>query len=79
MQATFMIYAAGADRQRLRTLMKDVAPEEVAWREQRRLFGSEFYLTGPAVLARKAQEAISLKLARFEGPAAASTLRRGKA
>ncbi len=70
MQATFMIYAAGAERQRLRTLMKGVTSEDVTWREQRRLFGSEFYLTGPAALARQAQEAISLKLARFDGPVA---------
>lgn len=71
MHATFMIYATGSERQRLRALVKGVASEEVTWREQRRLFGSEFYLTGPAALARQAQERISLTLARFEGPGAA--------
>lgn len=55
-EATFVVYAPKAQLAKVRGLVGSQSPEAVTWRERRTLFGSEFYVTGPATLAREAHE-----------------------
>jgi len=53
--ATYVTFVPAAKRARLREILttEDTAP--LVWRERRAFFGSEFYFSGPAGLARRAQ------------------------
>jgi len=55
-EATFVVYAPKAQLAKLRGLVRSQTAEAVTWQERRTLFGSEFYVTGPAALAREAHE-----------------------
>lgn len=59
MEATYVLYAQKAVRGRLLQVLAAHADGAVRWRERKRLFGSEFYLTGPAAAARKAHSALT--------------------
>lgn len=67
-EATFVLFARKAQLGRLRAFLKSHAMETVSWKERRRLFGSEFYVSGPAAEARRAHEAAQRDLMRFEAP-----------
>ena len=47
-------------------MLKADVPESVQWRERKKLFGSEFYVSGPAALAREAHEQAVRWLSREE-------------
>jgi hypothetical protein len=52
--ATYVAFVPASKRAALREILKTEDTGPLAWREQRTLFGSEFYFSGPPALARKA-------------------------
>ena len=53
--ATYVAFVSKAQRGKLRTLLQsEDMGTELSWREKKRLFGSEFYFSGPPTLARQA-------------------------
>ncbi len=62
MEATFVLFAPPSKRAGLRKALAVHGEGLVTWRERKLLFGSEFYLTGPAAAARKAHSALTLRL-----------------
>ena len=54
-EATYVVFVPKAKREELRKILRTEDTGPLAWRAQRSLFGSEFYFSGPPVLARKAQ------------------------
>ena len=53
--ATYIAFVPTAKRDRLRAILQTEDTGPLGWREQRTMFGSEFYFSGPPGLARKAQ------------------------
>jgi len=53
--ATYVAFVPASKRAELREILRSEDTKPLAWREQRTLFGSEFYFSGPPALARKAQ------------------------
>ena len=53
--ATYVAFVPKAKRDALRKILDSEDTTPLTWRERKSLFGSEFYFSGPAVLARKAQ------------------------
>lgn len=53
-EATYVLFVPAAKRARLRNTLFASHGEGLNWRERRKLFGSEFYFSGPAGLAREA-------------------------
>ena len=53
--ATYVVFVPKAKRDELRKILRTEDTGPLAWRELRSWFGSEFYFSGPPVLARKAQ------------------------
>ncbi|HSV02876.1 MAG TPA: hypothetical protein VLI41_06685 [Phenylobacterium sp.] len=53
-EATYVAFVPKAKRARLRALLQTEDMGELAWRERKRLFGSDFYFSGPPTLARQA-------------------------
>jgi len=68
-EATYVLFAPKAQLSRLRAHLKSQPADEVRWRERRRLFGSEFYVSGPSRLAREAHQSAALWLTRTDAPA----------
>jgi hypothetical protein len=58
-EATYVLFAQNSQRARLRAALAAQADGAVRWRERKLLFGSEFYLTGPAAATRRAHTALS--------------------
>jgi hypothetical protein len=58
-EATYVLFAQNSQRARLREALAAQSDGPVRWRERKLLFGSEFYLTGPAAAARRAHSALS--------------------
>jgi hypothetical protein len=54
-EATYVVFVPRAKRDELRKILRNEDTGPLAWRELRSWFGSEFYFSGPPVLARKAQ------------------------
>ena len=52
--ATYIAFVPTAKRDRLRQILQTEDTGPLSWREQRTMFGSEFYFSGPPGLARKA-------------------------
>lgn len=67
-EATYVLFAHQALRARLRDHLNTQGYQEVRWRERRRLFGSEFFLTGPSREAREAHHTATVWLYRTAGP-----------
>jgi hypothetical protein len=65
--ATYVLFAPKAQLARLRAHLKTLTWDEVRWRERRRLFGSEFYVSGPSRQAREAHQSAALCLTRSDG------------
>jgi hypothetical protein len=53
--ATYVTFVPSAKRALLREILETEDTAPLVWRERRSFFGSEFYFSGPAALARKAQ------------------------
>ena len=54
-EATFVSFVPKKKSEQLRKTLTTEDTGELRWRERRTMGGSEFYFTGPAELARKAQ------------------------
>lgn len=53
--ATYVAFVPKAQRDALRKILDTEDTTPLTWRERKSMFGSEFYFSGPPVLARKAQ------------------------
>jgi hypothetical protein len=53
-EATFVSFVPKNKSDQLRQTLSTEDTGELRWRERRTFFGSEFYFTGPAELARRA-------------------------
>jgi hypothetical protein len=53
-EATYVAFVSKAKRAKLRTMLQTEDMGDLSWREKKRLFGSEFYFSGPPSLARQA-------------------------
>ncbi|MFC3070909.1 hypothetical protein [Phenylobacterium soli] len=53
-EATYVAFVSKRQRAKLRTVLQTEDMGELTWREKKRLFGSEFYFSGPPTLARQA-------------------------
>ena len=62
-EATYVAFVSKAKRAKLRTLLQTEDMGELSWREKKRLFGSEFYFSGPPTLARQAHAYVTKWLA----------------
>ena len=62
-EVTYVSFVPFAKRAKLRNLLKEEGAGPLKWREKRRLFGSEFYFSGPPAVARETHLQISLWLA----------------
>lgn len=52
-ETTYVLFVPKAKRARVRTGLAAEPNEVLKWRERRTLFGSEFYFSGPAAVARQ--------------------------
>ena len=50
--ATYMAFVPSSKRAKLREILQSEDTGPITWRERKTLFGSEFYFSGPAGLAR---------------------------
>lgn len=50
---TYVSFVPLAKRAKLRQILTEEGAGPLQWREKRRLFGSEFYFSGPSALARE--------------------------
>ena len=64
MHATYVVYAPRSKRAELRAALSAYDGARIAWRE-RKLFGSEFSMTGPAAAVRQAHAAAVDSLHQF--------------
>ena len=65
-EATYVLFVPKAKRLQARKVLNAETSETVRWRERKKLFGSEFYVSGPAAQAREAHEQAVRWLARAE-------------
>lgn len=62
-EATYVTFVSKAQRAKLRAMLQTEDMGELSWREKKRLFGSEFYFSGPPTLARQAHAYVNKWLA----------------
>ena len=62
-EATYVAFVNKAKRAKLRTMLQTEDMGDLTWREKKRLFGSEFYFSGPPTLARQAHAYVTKWLA----------------
>ena len=62
-EATYVAFVSKQQRGKLRALLQSEDMGDLSWREKKRLFGSEFYLSGPPTLARQAHAYVTKWLA----------------
>lgn len=51
-EATYVSFVPKSKRGKLRAILQSEDTGSIQWRERKKLFGSEFYFSGPAALAR---------------------------
>lgn len=61
--ATYVAFVPRSKREKLRSTLQAEDTGQVSWREQKTLFGSEFYFSGPAGLVRRTHAYITHWLA----------------
>ena len=66
-EITAVSFVPKANRARLRHVLSTGDTGELRWREQKRLFGSEFYFSGPASLVMKTHAYVSRWVASQRG------------
>jgi hypothetical protein len=54
-EVTCVVFVPKGQRGELRHILMTADMGDLRWRERKRLFGSEFYFTGPSSLAMKTQ------------------------
>jgi hypothetical protein len=62
-EATFVSFVPKTKTAKLRRTLQTEDTGELRWREHKTFFGSEFYFSGPAELARRTHEYVTLWLA----------------
>jgi hypothetical protein len=62
-EATYVSFVPRRKRAKLRLVLQTEDTGPVVWRERKRLFGSEFYFSGPTPLVRKTHDFITRWLA----------------
>lgn len=62
-QVTYVSFVPRSKCARLRSVLADEDTGELSWVEKRRMFGSEFYFSGPSRLVRKTHAYITEWLA----------------
>ena len=60
---TFVSFVPKAKSGKLRRTLQSEDTGDLRWREQKTLFGSEFYFSGPSGLVRRTHEYVTLWLA----------------
>lgn len=65
-EATYVAFVSKAKRAKLRAMLQTEDMGGLSWREKKRLFGSEFYFSGPPNLARQAHAYVTKWLASYE-------------
>ena len=55
-EATYVSFVPSSKRANLREVLQSEDTGPIAWRERKTLFGSEFYFSGPASLARETHQ-----------------------
>jgi hypothetical protein len=58
-EATFVSFVPKAKTAKLRRTLQTEDTGDIRWREQKTLFGSEFYFSGPAALVRRTHEYVT--------------------
>jgi hypothetical protein len=61
--ATFVSFVPKTKTAKLRRTLQAEDTGDLHWREQKTMFGSEFYFSGPTDLARRTHEYVTLWLA----------------
>lgn len=51
-EATYVSFVPKSKRAKLRAILQSEDTGAIKWREQKKLFGSEFYFSGPSALVR---------------------------
>ena len=62
-EATYVSFVPRKKRAKLRLVLEAEDTGEITWREKKKLFGSEFYFSGPTLLVRKTHDFITRWLA----------------
>ena len=62
-EATYVSYVPKKKRAKLRLALQAEDTGQIIWREKKKLFGSEFYFSGPTELVRKPHAYITRWLA----------------
>lgn len=52
-EATYVSYVPSGKRAKLRLVLQSEDTGAITWREKKKLFGSEFYFSGPSELVRR--------------------------
>lgn len=52
-EVTYVSYVPKRKRAKLRSVLRSENTGDIRWREKKKLFGSEFYFSGPTELVRK--------------------------
>ncbi len=60
---TFVSFVPKAKSSKLRRTLQAEDTGDLRWREQKTMFGSEFYFSGPCELVRRTHEYVTLWLA----------------
>ena len=62
-EVTYVSYVPKRKRAKLRSVLQSQDNREIRWREKKKLFGSEFYFSGPTELVRRTHAYITRWLA----------------
>lgn len=62
-EVTYVSYVPKRKRAKLRSVLQSEDTGQIRWREKKKLFGSEFYFSGPTELVRRTHAYITQWLA----------------
>jgi hypothetical protein len=62
-EVTYVSYVPNRKRAKLRRVLESEDTGQIRWREKKKLFGSEFYFSGPTELVRRTHDYITRWLA----------------
>lgn len=65
-EVTYVSYVPKRKRAKLRSVLRSEDTGSIRWHEKKKLFGSEFYFSGPTELCRKTHAYITQWLANDE-------------
>ncbi len=65
-EATYVSFVPASKRAKLREVLQSEDTGAISWREQKSLFRSEFYFSGPPALARRTHAFVTAWLNRVD-------------